>query len=96
MNTSFNPLKIGSYCNETMKAHIPVAKVSIPLKSGHIVINVSDEIGGAEYVSIPLKSGHIVMMSCQRRCKGTFVSIPLKSGHIVIYLATVNRESENL
>ena len=36
---SFNPLKIGSYCNilDTLPRYTAV--VSIPLKSGHIVIN---------------------------------------------------------
>ena len=36
--------------------------VSIPLKSGHIVIVVAEEeVCDVWYVSIPLKSGHIVM-----------------------------------
>ena len=38
-DTSFNPLKVGSYCNEVMVfvgRNIEI-KVSIPLKSGHIV-----------------------------------------------------------
>ena len=39
------------------------SKVSIPLKSGHIVIKDNEEENFLPFpVSIPLKSGHIVIM----------------------------------
>ncbi len=59
--------------------------VSIPLKSGHIVIK-SDFVAlqRTEFVSIPLKSGHIVISKAKDNEDLNYVSIPLKSGHIVI------------
>ena len=57
--------------------------VSIPLKSGHIVIMAPLAVELAN-VSIPLKSGHIVINFMNKNSKNQKVSIPLKSGHIVI------------
>ena len=62
--------------------------VSIPLKSGHIVIIIELYAKLAmlfRQVSIPLKSGHIVIdYFLYYRVNTQKVSIPLKSGHIVI------------
>ena len=61
-----------------------LAKVSIPLKSGHIVTKYSIEYLPQDVeVSIPLKSGHIVTTNWCGVTNNILVSIPLKSGHIV-------------
>ena len=64
----------------------PAPSVSIPLKSGHIVVYemFSEVLNIKGLVSIPLKSGHIVMLKKYLKKIRVFVSIPLKSGHIVI------------
>ena len=58
---SFNPLKIGSYCNGDDAFLNRIKFVSIPLKSGHIVMTIMNGQCLMVSVSIPLKSGHIVI-----------------------------------
>ena len=59
---SFNPLRIGSYCNLRLwRGRSRGMSVSIPLESGHIVIENAVLTLQALLVSIPLESGHIVI-----------------------------------
>ena len=59
--SSFNPLRIGSYCNILITSDLAMVTVSIPLESGHIVIKKVVMIMCYLTVSIPLESGHIVI-----------------------------------
>ena len=82
-----NPLEIGSNCNESLPVKgLDVLYISIPLKSGLIVIEVELEkstLHGA--ISIPLKSGLIVIIETKLKAlREKRISIPLKSGLIVI------------
>ena len=64
LNLSLNPLEIGSNCNSFryLSKITKKANVSIPLKSGLIVIMGELFVGTlAGMVSIPLKSGLIVI-----------------------------------
>ena len=56
--------------------------VSIPLKSGHIVIDEIKEDAMHSLVSIPLKSGHIVILKHAFPSKGEYEECfnPLKIG----------------
>ncbi len=57
-----NPLEIGSNCNSKKIApKYETGIVSIPLKSGLIVIDISYMRNKNKRVSIPLKSGLIVI-----------------------------------
>ena len=62
---SFNPLRIGSYCNRMKWSGQKefAIFVSIPLESGHIVIEIHKLGQQVLVVSIPLESGHIVIYS---------------------------------
>ena len=54
----FNPLKIGSYCNMFSNIIMTVtAEVSIPLKSGHIVIRGTWHTSHVIFRFNPLKIG---------------------------------------
>ncbi len=63
-------------------------KVSIPLKSGLIVIISLRCKMSLGRVSIPLKSGLIVIKDDETELQTDCVSIPLKSGLIVIMVIT--------
>ena len=85
LSQSFNPLKIGSYCNGKLRVDMSDFNVSIPLKSGHIVINQGFNDTVRACCFNPLKIGSYCnswRTSSRENSRG--VSIPLKSGHIVI------------
>ena len=84
MSQRLNPLEIGSSCNYGWGGSVVPRNVSIPLKSGQVVINELGLKKQAELaVSIPLKSGQVVIEKVEVDAKEQ-VSIPLKSGQVVI------------
>ena len=68
--------------------------VSIPLKSGHIVISLNNLSQNGDCVSIPLKSGHIVIQGMVHFGNAKDGFNPLKIGAYCNYGTTkVNRSS---
>ena len=55
----FNPLGIGSFCISDEGLYFYTVDVSIPLESGHFVLETIT-MNHSYLVSIPLESGHFV------------------------------------